>query len=120
MSKNISIAIDGPAGAGKSTMAKRVAKDMGYVYVDTGAIYRTIGYYVCGILPILPRSRRTASQKTRGDSYARPICCRLYCWRDCAHGTSGSCHCRYFDHAYHCYLFDFISLRAARKSVLYM
>lgn len=51
--KNISIAIDGPAGAGKSTMAKRVAKDLGYVYVDTGAIYRTIGYYVnmCGIGP---------------------------------------------------------------------
>ena len=49
--KIVSIAIDGPAGAGKSTMAKRVAKDMGYVYVDTGAIYRTIGYYVnmCGI-----------------------------------------------------------------------
>jgi len=46
MSKYISIAIDGPAGAGKSTMAKRVAKDMGYVYVDTGAIYRTIGYHV--------------------------------------------------------------------------
>ena len=53
MKKNISIAIDGPAGAGKSTMAKRVAKDLGYVYVDTGAIYRTIGYYVnmCGIGP---------------------------------------------------------------------
>ena len=51
--KNISIAIDGPAGAGKSTMAKGVAKDLGYVYVDTGAIYRTIGYYVnmCGIGP---------------------------------------------------------------------
>ncbi len=49
--KFVSIAIDGPAGAGKSTMAKRVAKDMGYVYVDTGAIYRTIGYHVnmCGI-----------------------------------------------------------------------
>lgn len=46
MSKFISIAIDGPAGAGKSTMAKRVAKDLGYVYVDTGAIYRTIGYHV--------------------------------------------------------------------------
>ena len=46
MSKYISIAIDGPAGAGKSTMAKRVTKDMGYVYVDTGAIYRTIGYHV--------------------------------------------------------------------------
>lgn len=53
MKKTVSIAIDGPAGAGKSTMAKRVAKDLGYVYVDTGAIYRTIGYYVnlCGIGP---------------------------------------------------------------------
>lgn len=52
MSKNFhAIAIDGPAGAGKSTMAKRIAKDLGYVYVDTGAIYRTVGYYVwlCGI-----------------------------------------------------------------------
>ncbi len=46
MKKNISIAIDGPAGAGKSTMAKQVAKDLGFVYVDTGAIYRTIGYHV--------------------------------------------------------------------------
>lgn len=46
MIRYISIAIDGPAGAGKSTMAKRVAKDLGYVYVDTGAIYRAIGYHV--------------------------------------------------------------------------
>ena len=46
MSKYISIALDGPAGAGKSTMAKRVAKQLGYVYVDTGAIYRTIGYHI--------------------------------------------------------------------------
>jgi len=53
MSKYISIAIDGPAGAGKSTMARAVAKELGYVYVDTGAIYRTVGYYVdlCGIGP---------------------------------------------------------------------
>lgn len=41
----ISIAIDGPSGAGKSTLAKSVSKKMGYLYVDTGAIYRTIGYY---------------------------------------------------------------------------
>lgn len=41
-----SIAIDGPSGAGKSTMARRVAKELGFVYVDTGAIYRTVGYYV--------------------------------------------------------------------------
>ena len=40
------IAIDGPSGAGKSTVAKAVAKEMGIVYVDTGALYRTVGYYV--------------------------------------------------------------------------
>lgn len=38
-----SIAIDGPSGAGKSTLARRVAQAMGYLYVDTGAIYRTLG-----------------------------------------------------------------------------
>lgn len=42
----IRIAIDGPAGAGKSTIAKMTAKKLGIVYVDTGALYRTIGYYV--------------------------------------------------------------------------
>ena len=46
-----SVAIDGPAGAGKSTIAKRLAKELDYIYVDTGAIYRTVGYYIwiCGI-----------------------------------------------------------------------
>ena len=39
------VAIDGPAGAGKSTIAKLVAKEKGYVYVDTGAMYRCVGYY---------------------------------------------------------------------------
>jgi len=43
---HISVAIDGPAGAGKSTMARRVAGELGYLYVDTGAIYRTVGYYM--------------------------------------------------------------------------
>ena len=37
-----SIAIDGPAGAGKSTLARRAAKELGFLYVDTGAIYRTV------------------------------------------------------------------------------
>lgn len=46
MGKFVSVAIDGPAGAGKSTMAKRVAKELGYLYVDTGAIYRTVGYHM--------------------------------------------------------------------------
>ena len=45
MAKHYSIAIDGPAGAGKSTIAKRLAQELGYHYVDTGAIYRTLGYY---------------------------------------------------------------------------
>ena len=44
MAKKYSIAIDGPAGAGKSTIAKRLAKELGYYYVDTGAIYRTVAY----------------------------------------------------------------------------
>lgn len=53
MNKKISIALDGPAGAGKSTMARRVAGEMGFVYVDTGALYRTVGYHIrnCGADP---------------------------------------------------------------------
>lgn len=42
--KVFSVAIDGPAGAGKSTIARKAAQQMGFVYVDTGAIYRTLGY----------------------------------------------------------------------------
>lgn len=41
----MNIAIDGPAGAGKSTIAKRLAKELGYIYVDTGAMYRAMAYY---------------------------------------------------------------------------
>lgn len=42
---SINIAIDGPAGAGKSTIAKAAAKTFGFIYVDTGALYRSIAYY---------------------------------------------------------------------------
>jgi cytidylate kinase len=42
----INIAIDGPAGAGKSTIAKRLAKELGYIYVDTGAMYRAMAYFL--------------------------------------------------------------------------
>ena len=42
--KFYSVAIDGPAGAGKSTMARRAAAELNFVYVDTGAIYRTVGF----------------------------------------------------------------------------
>ena len=46
MAKTYSVAIDGPAGAGKSTVAKALAKELGYHYVDTGAIYRTVAYFL--------------------------------------------------------------------------
>lgn len=62
--KSIAVAIDGPSGAGKSTIARTAAGRLGFVYVDTGAMYRTIGLAVCragvqlgdtaGILPVLP------------------------------------------------------------------
>ena len=42
---SFNVAIDGPAGAGKSTIAKQLAKELGFVYVDTGAMYRALGYY---------------------------------------------------------------------------
>lgn len=44
--KTINIAIDGPAGAGKSTIAKMVSARLGYIYVDTGALYRTVALYI--------------------------------------------------------------------------
>ena len=43
---SMNIAIDGPAGAGKSTIAKKVAKEMGFIYVDTGAMYRAMALYI--------------------------------------------------------------------------
>ena len=61
----ISVAIDGPAGAGKSTIARAIARDLGYLYVDTGALYRAIGLYALEqqadpqnegqVLPLLPQ-----------------------------------------------------------------
>ncbi len=44
--KTVAIAIDGPAGAGKSTIARAIAAKLGYIYVDTGALYRAVGYAV--------------------------------------------------------------------------
>lgn len=54
MGKPISIAIDGPAGAGKSTIAKRLAAELGFYYVDTGAIYRTAAYFM-DLLGVSPK-----------------------------------------------------------------
>lgn len=45
MRERISVAIDGPSGAGKSTMARKAAAELGFLYVDTGAIYRTVALY---------------------------------------------------------------------------
>lgn len=46
MKNRLAVAIDGPSGAGKSTIAKLLAKELGFLYVDTGALYRAIGYEV--------------------------------------------------------------------------
>ena len=46
MKERFSIAIDGPAGAGKSTIAKNVSKELGVIYVDTGAMYRAMALYM--------------------------------------------------------------------------
>ena len=54
MAKTYAIAIDGPAGAGKSTIAKALAKELGYYYVDTGAIYRTVAYFL-DLLGVSPK-----------------------------------------------------------------
>ena len=54
--KVYSVAVDGPAGAGKSTMARQVARELGFQYVDTGAIYRTVGYHMT-LMGIGPKDR---------------------------------------------------------------
>lgn len=67
MNKHYAIAIDGPAGAGKSTMAKAVAKSLGCVYVDTGAIYRTLGVHFA-MLGIGPKDKDGIT-RLLGDAY---------------------------------------------------
>lgn len=58
------VAIDGPAGAGKSTIAKMVAKKLGFIYVDTGAMYRAIALYLLRN-QILPNDETGISQATK-------------------------------------------------------
>ena len=72
MDKKISIAIDGPAGAGKSTNARRLARELGYRYGDTGAIYRTVAYFfdLWGVAPKdIDGIRRYIDELTIGISY---------------------------------------------------
>ncbi len=78
MEKQIAVAIDGPSGAGKSTIARAIAVKMGFVYVDTGALYRSIGLaaqrhgvagddaaQVCALLPTLQLRLRYADGQQR-------------------------------------------------------
>lgn len=65
MTKTINIAIDGPSGSGKSTLAKMLAASLGYIYIDTGALYRTVGLFAMqngvssdapeGVIPLLDK-----------------------------------------------------------------
>lgn len=60
----INIAIDGPAGAGKSTIAKRIARKLGFIYVDTGAMYRAMALYLIRE-KILPSETEKINEKCR-------------------------------------------------------
>lgn len=59
------IAIDGPAGAGKSTIAKKVAKTKGFIYVDTGAMYRAMAYFLLA-QKVNPEDEKAVGEKCRG------------------------------------------------------
>ncbi len=66
MSKKIIVAIDGPSGAGKSTVSKRLADELGYIYIDTGAMYRAIGWKVRkeGLDPVEDPGLRALCERT--------------------------------------------------------
>lgn len=77
---SFNIAIDGPAGAGKSTIAKKLAKKISFVYVDTGAMYRAMGYY------FLQHGIRAEEEKKSGKPvkifllhWLMKAACRKYC-----------------------------------------
>jgi cytidylate kinase len=57
-----SIAIDGPAGAGKSTIAKTIAKKLEFIYVDTGAMYRAMGIFISSDMRSIQRMKRRSTK----------------------------------------------------------
>ena len=95
MGNNIAIAIDGPAGAGKSTIAKLIAKRKGYIYVDTGAMYRAMALYFIeqGIGPDeQERISAAASDVDVSITYRnmRTSSCRRESVSDCGQPRAGS------------------------------
>ena len=64
--KVINVAIDGPAGAGKSTIARAASKELGYIYIDTGALYRTVGLNAVRLGVDLQNDDAVASTLTEG------------------------------------------------------
>jgi cytidylate kinase len=72
--KNFNLAIDGPAGAGKSTIAKKIAKQLGFIYVDTGAMYRAMALYFL-------RNQIEASDSTRIEAVCKDVDIICFCRR---------------------------------------
>ena len=64
MRKRKIITIDGPAGSGKSSVAKRVAQELGFVHLDSGAIYRAVTLFCCkeAFLPVMSLKLKNASR----------------------------------------------------------
>ena len=78
MKKTVQIAIDGPSGSGKSTLAKQLASRLGYIYIDTGALYRAVGLFAsrsgvpetdpAGVVPLLPACRIEMKMENGGNA----------------------------------------------------
>ena len=71
----INIAIDGPSGAGKSSLAKQLAQELGYLYVDTGAMYRAIGLYAVRRGAFPPSRQCGSSCWTHSGTWPGPTMC---------------------------------------------
>ena len=67
-----SVAIDGPAGAGKSTIAKQIAKKMNFIYVDTGAMYRAMALFLIRNLLLLSRIVRLGEVQKQHHNLSQP------------------------------------------------